>query len=170
MKPRHYAFAIVVLGTGMPMAIAAATKGASDIIPPVKRQASVEAATNLAKPPVPAPLPENVRHLFNPPEFSPAPPKKQADGKVNPAAVVPEGPTDRQLLETLAGRIPNASTIIRGGKAMLLVGGKMLEIGSEFVVGYNGQDYELKLTAIDRTTFTLRYRGEETTRPLRIVK
>lgn len=171
MKSRLFVIIIAALVGGLPMASGAASKGASDITPPTKRQATIVAAERLTRPPTPAPLPDDLRHPFNPPEFNPAPVKKPADPtKPDAAPRETQGPTDRELLETLASRIPNAATMIVGTKPYLIVGAKRLEVGSEFVVGYNGQDYELTLTAIDRTTFTLRYRGEETTRPLRIVK
>ncbi len=52
------------------------------------------------------------------------------------------------------------------GAPRLIIANKPFEIGTRFTVTYNGQDYELELTSIDRTTFTLRYRNEETTRPI----
>ena len=52
------------------------------------------------------------------------------------------------------------------GELIVIIANKPFEIGTRFTVTYGGQDYELELTAIDRTTFTLRYRNEETTRPI----
>jgi hypothetical protein len=50
------------------------------------------------------------------------------------------------------------------------MGSKRFEVGTRFTVTYNNQDYELELVAIDRTTFTLRYRGEQLTRPIKSVR
>ena len=50
---------------------------------------------------------------------------------------------------------------------VLISGTNRIEVGSHFTVVYNGQEYELELVAIDRTTFTVRYKGEEFTRPIK---
>jgi hypothetical protein len=60
--------------------------------------------------------------------------------------------------------------IERGDVPQLVMGSKRFEVGTRFVVTYNGEDYELELVAIARTTFTLRYRGVETTRPIKSVR
>jgi hypothetical protein len=56
------------------------------------------------------------------------------------------------------------------GAARLVIGNRPFEVGTRFTATYNNQDYELELVAIDRTTFTLRYRGEEITRPIKPVR
>jgi hypothetical protein len=60
--------------------------------------------------------------------------------------------------------------MVFNGEPLLLLGRGRVKIGDKFTVAYNGQDYELELTAIDRTTFTLRYHGEEITRPIKTGK
>ena len=57
-----------------------------------------------------------------------------------------------------------------GGSPRLVMGSKRFEVGTRFTVTYNNEDYELELVRIDRTTFTLRYRGEEITRPIKLVR
>ena len=56
------------------------------------------------------------------------------------------------------------------GAPRLIFANKPFEVGTRFTATYNNQDYELELVAIDRTTFTLRYRGEDVTRPIKPVR
>ena len=147
-------------------------KPAADILPPDHRRALVEKAERLAQTPAPIPVPAEVPGPFNPPGFDrPDTPQggeasgqKAADGK--PAApALPQ--TDQELLAAVAAKIPTTGTMIIGGKPLLISGTHRIEAGSRFTVVYNGQDYELELVAIDRTTFTVRYKGEEFTRPIK---
>jgi hypothetical protein len=84
------------------------------------------------------------------------------------APVVPVG--DRDTLEKLSTQIKPSGMIVMRGAPRLVIGNKHFEVGTRFTATYNNQDYELELVAIDRTTFTLRYRGEETTRPIKTVR
>jgi hypothetical protein len=154
-------------------------KPKSDLLPPDKRRATVELAEKLARPPEPAPLPPDLAQPFNPPGFEqpdPAerPPVAAAGGPAagpgggaDAAAARPAAPLgDRDVLEKLAARIVPGGTFILGGQPILVIGGNRLRVGAHFTVTANNQDYDLELAAIDRTTFTLRYRGEEVIRPI----
>jgi len=157
---------------------ATAAKSTSDVVSPAKRQQAVDIATQLSRRPVPEPVPPNLKQPFNPASFDQPDAEEQ---KANAAAgIVPTTSAgtpaprilgDRELLETLAARIPSTGTMVAPGNRTLLVVGKhRLEVGQTFTVTNpaNGQDCDLELIAIDRTTFTLRYRGEELTRPILI--
>lgn len=182
MKTRYVAAALAAhLGLGSTLALGAvASQSASAITPPVTRQATVDIATRLTRQPVPTPLPEEVKSPFNPPDFNqPMPgdpataPRPAAPGAPQAQPVAPVGPAaDRDVLETLSQRIPSQGTIQAPGNRTLLMvgtgpGARRLQVGDVFTVTYNNQDYDLALTAIDRTTFTLRYRNEEITRPIK---
>lgn len=180
MKSSHLLATSVLVALALP-GLAFAAKAVPDIAPPQKRQASVETAERLAKRPPPAPLGADLPSPFNPPDFNkrdPAPDAPPSAGGSAPAANAPADPgtpppppSNRQILETLAARIPSTGTIKLGARPLLtMAGGKRLEIGTKFVVSYDNQDYELELVAIDSTTFTLRYRGEEYTRPIKSVR
>lgn len=184
MKTRHViAICAAVLALGSTMALGAAAQSASAITPPVTRQASVDLANRLTRPPAPTPLAEEVKNPFNPPDFNqpapgdpataPRPAASGAPGAPQAQPVAPVGPAgDREVLETLAQRIPSQGTLqAPGNRTLLLVGSgptaRRLQVGDVFTVTYNNQDYDLALVAIDRTTFTLRYRNEEITRPIK---
>jgi hypothetical protein len=147
----------------------------TDIMPPQRREVSVDTAERLAKRKAPEPLPTEQPSPFNPAGFDKADPADtpRPAGPTPAAAQPAPAPGDRQILESLATRIPSTGTINLGGKPRLTIsGGKMLEVGTKFTVTdpATSQDYELELIAIDRTTFTLRYRNEETTRPIKLVQ
>lgn len=153
--------------------VAFAAKPTSDLQPLHKRQLTVTAGERLASRKVPSPVPADLPSPFNPKDFEkpdPADPGYQAPvvtaGSQPVKPVSPPG--DRETLETLAAQILPSGMIERG-KRLLTIGGKFFEVGTRFVASYSNQEYELELVAIDRTTFTLRYRGEEITRPIKSV-
>lgn len=161
-----------------------AARAAFDIPPPSKRHGAVELAQRLAARKAPPPVPAELPSPFNPPDFEKreaaeapatpggARPAGAASAGGNAAPAQPAVPVDdRAILEAVAAKIPATGMITFGAKPILTVaGGKRFEIGSTFTVSYDNHDYDLEVVAIDRTTFTLRYRGEEVTRPIRLVK
>lgn len=141
----------------------------SDVLPAARRASTVEAAIALTQPPSPAPLPSELKNPFNPPDFN-APDPDQPRPAGPSATAEPAGPMgDREILETIAARIQPTGSIVARGKPLLTFSGRTptVGVGQSFVVTYENQDHELEVVSIDRTTFTLRYRGEELTRPIK---
>lgn len=173
MNPR---LPIIVFLASAAAASAAAPKPASDIATPEHRRAIVQTADRLAHPGALPALPADLTNPFSPANFDKPDPseahdKAPAPGRVAAAetAAAPAQPvTDRELLAAVAAKIPTTGTIILNGTPLLVSGTNRLQVGSSFTVVYNGQEYELQLVAIDRTTFTLRYKGEEFTRPIKL--
>lgn len=178
MKTSRIITALAVAAITLPP-LAFAAKATSDLAPPPKRQATVDIAEKLAnRAPLPA-VPADLPSPFNPPDFDKpevdpnAPKTDPQPGQVQVAPAQPPPPTDREVLEAIAARIPSTGTINARGKNMLTLATKPprnLQVGDSLVVSHNNQDYELELVAIDRTTFTLRYRGMEHTRPIKIAR
>jgi hypothetical protein len=155
-------------------------KQVSDVLPPAHRQQIVDLALALTRAPAPVSLPENLPQPFSPPGF------EKADGEAGkvstspgsaetvatpispPQPLAPEG--DREILEALAARLMPSGTLVMGGTPQLVIGKNRFPVGTRFTVSFNSQDYELELVSIDRTTFTLRFRGEEFTRPIKPVR
>lgn len=171
-------FALVLAS---PVALCGATPRV-DIMPAARRQASVDLAERLARRPAPDPLPADMPSPFNPADFDkpdPAqtkaaggavaggPGPKSGPGGPAPAPAAPVASDDREILEMLAQRITPSGMIALGGRPRIIVAGKPLEIGTRFTVTYKDQDYELELVAIQGNNFTLRYRNEETVRPIK---
>ncbi|MBL9213049.1 MAG: hypothetical protein JNL92_21485 [Opitutaceae bacterium] len=154
-------------------AAALAARVNPDIPPPQKRQATVTVAEKLAEKRTPSALPADLASPFNPPSFDrpeqgdPANAPIVRGGSPKPA---PRVLTTRETLETLAAQINPSGVMMLRDTPRLVIGNKPFEVGTRFTATYNNQDYELELVAIDRTTFTLRYRGEEITRPIKPVR
>jgi len=78
--------------------------------------------------------------------------------------------TDRDQLAAIAAQLKPTATVFRGADPLLVINGKFYKIGTKFTVAFGGSDYVLELSAIDRTTFTLRLNGEAITRPIKNAK
>ena len=156
----------------------ASKPAASDIVAPPKRQQTVDTATRLSRPPAPVPAPTTLLSPFNPANFDqPDPEEQRANAAAGIRPTGPAGPAkpagpvgDRELLEVIAARIQPTGSVNFSGKSLLTFPGKTVGVGQSFLVTYNGQDHELELIAVERTTFTLRLRGEEITRPIKPTK
>lgn len=160
---------LALVGASLPLKGWAAN---SDIPAPEKRRVMVESATKLAKPGVAAPLPEDLPLPFTPPgfELSDAQERAAAAGTAGKATPGPKVSSDRELLEEIATKFPPTGTVFMGNEPLLIFGKKTVKIGTHFTVPLNGQDYDLELVNIDRTTFTLRLNREEITRPIKPAK
>ncbi len=186
----------LVLAVAVPaLGWAATGKSASEILTPSLRQATVDLAVRLTLPPTAEAPPTDLKSPFNPIEFQRLTPEEAklaaartqiagplsasapvpaatpatvgaASGSVASGAVKSAPASDREILEQVAARIPSSGVILFGAKSLLVVGGKRYAAGSRFTVTLAGQDYEVELVAIDRLTFTLRYRGEQYARPI----
>ena len=181
MKSRILSVSLGLLAFALVPGLARAA--ASDIVTIEKRRAAIATAQQLTRPPEPAPLPPDLVQPFNPPGFDQPDPEelRAAAEAAAKAGGLPPGagrgakpdeaaqqPGDHEILETLAAKLPATGTIIFQGEPLLTLGGaSRVHITDRFTVTYNGQDYELELVAIDRTTFTLRYHSAEVTRPIK---
>lgn len=162
---------------------ALAARGSAEVHPPQRRAASVALAEQLAKVQPVAPLPGDLVSPFAPPDFDKPDPAEllaaQRTATANAArggaaATQKKAPAaaagDRETLEKLAAQIQPSGAFALRGVQRLMINGKSFEVGTRFTATYNNLDYELELAAIDRTTFTLRYRGAEITRPIKLVR
>lgn len=154
---------------------ARAAPSTADVPAPEKRRATVDQALALAATSAPAPLTGELVNPFNPSAFGQPDPEEMkailaAQNAAAQAAAQSKPTTDRQLLQLIAAKIMPSGTVIIGGEARLIFGQKRLHVGDRLTVTYDGQDYPLELTAIDRTTFTLRLNRDEITRPIKPAK
>ena len=174
--------------TGVLFAAPALAKPLSDLVSREKRQSIIEQAQRLTRPATLTPLPPDLAQPFSPPNFEQPDPEEIKAGEaararaaqnapVGPAVAggpaSPAAPTgDREILETIANMLPpTTGTITREGTRPRLVFGKRgpVELGSHLTVTNpaTNQDYDVELVAIDPPTYTLRYRNEEITRPIK---
>lgn len=161
---------VAFLGVTAPCASA---RVESEIAPPEKRRPSLDKAAQIAKQVKVDPLPAALNQPFAPPGFDLTDAEEAAAAAAaallanrgNPAA--PPPPSDHQLFEEVMSKVRPGGTVIMGGNPLLSFGNRYVKIGSHFTVTYKGNDYDLELTHVDSTSFTLRYKSEEITRPIK---
>lgn len=138
---------------------------AQDIATPQKRTASLDLARSLL---TTQPLALGVAEVerknpFNPSVASTQPAVATQD---SPAPVVV---ADRERLSQLASQLIPTGSVQLGETAYLLFGQKKFKVGDVLPIGFQGATYELVITAIERTSFSLRLNNEEITRPIKPV-
>ncbi len=144
---------------------AVAAESPGDLPPPAQRAAQVAAAEALAARTRPVPAPAEAPSPFAPAGFEvadPADPK----GAAGPAEK-PRG--DRETLELLAAQLSPSGVIVLRGSHLLILSNRHHPAGTRFTVSHQGQEHELLLAEVTRTTYTLRYREQETTRTIKSV-
>ena len=142
---------------------------ASDLAPVQTRHAVVKVAQKLSVAPTASKLPADLTNPFNPPEFDqPASAAGQSSTRTEEAApkteVVP--PSDREVLEALARRIPAGGSMEWDDKWILTVGARQFHAGQVLAVPHGGREYEVEIVSIEARSYTLRYRNEKITRSL----
>jgi len=136
-----------------------------------KRKAAVEKAAFYAKRVKAPTLAANLPLPFAPPNFDLTDAEEAAAAAAaarlaNPGAPVSTAPTDHQLLTEIVAKVKPSGTAYLGGHPMLMFGNRFVRTGAHFTVSYKGTDYDLELTQIDGSNFTLRYKSDEITRPI----
>ena len=156
----------VVLIALAPTTIRAAV-GRADIPTVESRRAIVQTANRLSRP---GPLPEIPTDLVSP--FNPsavavaAAPSGASSGQVAPIASTVNLSSARDVLNLVAPSIRPTGIMSRGDEVLLMLGSKPLKIGDTVSVTVQGRRYDLEISDIQNNAFTLRYQGEETTRPI----
>jgi hypothetical protein len=136
----------------------------SDLAPSEARQPSLDLAARLARPSEPPPISAGLKTPF---DFDRADPDETPSPNGQPSNDAPQVKGPREILESVAPLLKPNGTINLGGQPILLFGQRKLKVGDKFTITFEGTDYELELAAIASTSFTLRYKGEETTRPIK---
>ena len=158
MKPIAYICLLLL----MPCGLAAETS--SDILPPSKRALTLELARTLLTFKTFESSDEALAAM-NP--FNPVQPVTETVEMVNSPIVVVPALSERDLLKSMADGITPSGMMQMAGRQVLLFGQKKLKVGDHIPVTYQGTAYELEVIAIDRTSFTLRLKNEEITRPIK---
>jgi hypothetical protein len=163
------------------LTVAHLSGAASDIAPLTKRTESVVIAEQFLAPRELGSLPAGpaLKDPFNPPDFIKTIIKTTVPTTTEPAVgviTVPDLPPppkvapERELIEAIAPLIAPDGRATLSGVTYLLFGKKRLKVGDTLPILYKDKPYELTITAIGDTTFTLRLNGEETIRPIRSSK
>ncbi len=139
----------------------------SDIPTPQKRSDTVGFAKTLLAPGVSAVQASDgalLKNPFNPVEL---PPPVTASNNVPDVA---PAQNEHLRLEAIAPKVTPSGSVKIGGEAYLLFGQKRLKVGDHLSIIFEGHPYELELSGIQSTSFTLRLNGVEITRPIKSVK
>ena len=140
------------------------------IMAPAKRTEALEQAREVL---APKPLPATQANpffseTFNNVRTSGAAVAPGASSESTAATAGPVGPkSNRDLLQAIAGSLKPSGFFVIGGTPTLVFGQKRVKAGGVLTVTYEGQEYTLEVSALDRTNFTLRLNREEFTRPIK---
>ncbi|MFA6961313.1 MAG: hypothetical protein WC205_11225 [Opitutaceae bacterium] len=136
---------------------------AQSITPPIKRTETLNLARELlTTKPIEIPTASIGRN--NP--FNPVLP---VAANVSPSSTAIAVVSDRETLITLASAIAPSGMMQLGDAPILLFGQKKLKVGDILPIVFQGVTYELQVSAIERTSFSLRLNKEEITRPIKPV-
>ena len=138
----------------------------SDLLPPPKRAETLNLARTLLTIKAFDSSEEALASLnpFNP--VQPAGPNIESKNGVV-QSVAPVLVSDRELLEKLAEEVIATGMMQQGDRTFLLIGKKRFKVGERLAVNSGGIVYEVEISFVDRTSFTLRLNKEEITRPIR---
>lgn len=186
MNPRFLLFTVLsgLLGTASVLSAASAKARStsnvqSDLATIEQRQTVVELATRLSQPADLPTVPDDLKSPFSPQGFDKPDPveKRGLPSSAAPSAnagpgAAPKATTPRDILETIASKVNSTSSITLGGVNWMFVrlpsgGQKRLKVGDRLTITFEGSDYELEITSITSTDFTLSLNNEKITRPIK---
>ncbi|MBI2516025.1 MAG: hypothetical protein HYV95_03845 [Opitutae bacterium] len=147
---------------------------AQEVVSPAKRQASISAAEQLLSTKDTG-LPAGTINPFRPEAFAEAVAGTGRAGVASPGTETtgttvahPAGPrTERDILAAIAAVLKPSGYFVFGGQPTLVFGQKRVKAGGPLTITFEGTEYTLEVTAINRTNFTLRLNREEFTRPIK---
>lgn len=141
---------------------------ASDLTSPQKRAATVDLSHQLVKPAKPesSQVQTDLKNPFFPAGFGGPSLEELAALAAAKAAKSSKPTTDRELLIALAGQLNPTGTLFAGGEPILLFGQKKMKVGDHLSINFDGAPYEVIVSDIQSTNFTVRLNKEEYTRPI----
>ncbi len=148
----------------------------SPAIAPPKRAEVLASAQQLLAPRDPA-APAGLKDPFHSVAFAEAVSATGVAGPVTPGgnntvpgtpAARPAGPRgNAELLAAIGDALRPSGFIVRGGVPSIAFGQKRVKAGDTLTITFEGTEYVLGISALDRTNFTIRLGNEEYTRPIR---
>ena len=140
-----------------------ATAADSDVMAPIQRQRALAGAKKLVAVRV---VPPVVADPFYSVAFAELIAGPGAAPVVN-AAPVARPKTDLEVLRAIAASLKPTGNFVVAGQNTLVFGQKRVKAGGLITITFEGTEYTLEITAIERTSFSLRLNREEFTRPIK---
>ena len=160
MKTIVHSFLFVALTAGLCAAPSV------DILPPQKRTASLDLVRSLL---TTKPIDISADTLAKNNPFNPVKPSVDSEAVAKGPTAPASALSERDLLQTLAATVTPSGTMQLGDQLILLFGQKKLKVGDHIPIVFQGSTYELQISAIERTSFSLRINNAEITRPIKPV-
>lgn len=137
----------------------------ASVAAPSMRQTSIDAAMRLLAPKSGIPATE-VMDPFHPPTLGDAAVAPRSGSQTNARPPIGASRSDHDILVTIAnGLKPRAVSM--GNSLFLFFGVKKTKVGDLLTLTFEDTVYQVQITAIDHSTFTLRLNREEFTRPIK---
>lgn len=160
MKSKTHRFTFILSA-----ASAALAGQAQTVSKPEARQSMLAAAESLLAIKQPA-APVDAVDPFNSAAYS------EAMGLTRSSVTTTETPkagprSDREILDVIGAQLKPTGNFILNGQQTLIFGQKRVKAGMPMTINFEGTEYTIEITAIDRTSFTLRLNREELTRPIK---
>jgi len=138
----------------------------SDLPTPAARKASVDLAVRLAQTSAVVSVQPALKSPFHPDSFK-QPDPEDSRGKPAADASQPKVLTEKDILTAISEKVTPSGTATLGGEQVLLIRQKKIKKGDRLSISFEGQVYEVEITDIQRTTFSLRLNHTEITRPIK---
>lgn len=167
MSPHtHRIFLLLTCLAGLSM-FAGSALGANveAIVPPAKRTELLERARLLL---TTKEVPAKQANPFFSETFNEVRLGTSGQPQVDTTVAAPVGPkSNRDILEAIATSLKPSGFFVFGGEPTLVFGQKRVKAGGMLTINFEGKEYALEVTNVDRTHFTLRLNREEFTRPIK---
>lgn len=147
--------------------LSASTSMAQTVAKSDVRQEALVAAEGLLEA-KPKGIPATAKDPFNSDSFSEVMGMTRRAPSDNGTVAAPTGPrSDRDLLAAIAANLRPTGNFVIGGEQTLIFSQKRVKAGTSLTINFEGNEYTIEITAIDRANFTIRYNREEITRPIK---
>jgi hypothetical protein len=127
-----------------------------DVPPAVARKPVMDEAEALALRPVLAPVPANLRNPFD---------LVASELTLTPTASA--SISDADVLALLAGKVVPSGVARFKGEHVLLIKGRKFRASDHLVITYEGREYDIEITEVKQTSYTLRLNRTELIRPIK---
>ena len=164
---RSHLLVIGLLLSACSMPILARAAESGDVLPSAKRQEILDQAKQfLSAREIVAPAADPF-HSAAFAEFVAAA-GRSGSGLVAPVGnEAPVQRTAHDILQAIASGLKPSGNLILNGERTLIFGQKRVKAGGFLTITFEGTEYTLEITTIERSNFTLRLNREEFTRPIK---